>query len=107
MGIDFDGFDETIDDLEQLQQRAEELDGTHSVSLVELFNPAFMQRYTEFEPIESFFDASPYTVNSREDLGRIPDGALNDFIDEHTVFESDEEMMDRAGAEYMKREFSF
>ena len=86
-----------IDDLEELADRAEELDGGNSVPLIELFNPSFMRKNTDFESLEEFFEESPWTVESEEDLDEIPDGPFNEYVNEHTVFTDQDEMMNKAG----------
>jgi len=89
-----------IDDLEELADRAEELDGENEVPLAELFNPGFMRKYTDFESLEEFFEESPWTIESEEDLDEIPDDPFNEYVDEHTVFSDQDEMMNKAGEEW-------
>ncbi len=68
--------------------------------LSELFNPSFMKEYTDFESLEEFFQESPWTVESEEDLEQIPDGPFNEYVSEHTVFSDQDEMMGKAGEEW-------
>ena len=89
-----------IDDLEELADRAEELDGENEVPLAELFNPGFMRQYTDFQSLEEFFEESPWTVESEEDLDEIPDDPFNEYVDEHTIVSDQDEMMNKAGEEW-------
>jgi len=89
-----------IDDLEELADRAEELGGENEVALSDLFNPSFMQKHTDFESLEEFFEKSPWTVKSEDDLDEIPDGPFNEYVDEHTVFANQDEMMNKAGEKW-------
>ena len=50
-GIKFDGFDDLIDELEQLAQNARELDGEHEVPLFELFTQSFMEENTHYSSL--------------------------------------------------------
>lgn len=95
-----DDIDDLVDELEELGDRAEELDGENEVPLSELFNPNFMKGYTDFESIEEFFEESPWTVESEEDLDEIPDGPFNEYVSKHTVFSNQDEMMKKAGEEW-------
>jgi len=89
-----------IDDLKELAENAEELDGKNEVPLIELFNPSFIRKYTDFESLEEFFEESTWTVESEEDLEEIPDGPFNEYVDEHTVFSDQDEMINKAGEEW-------
>ena len=95
-----DDIDDLVDDLEELGDRAEKLDGENKIPLSELFNPSFMKEYTDFESLEGFFEESPWTVESEEDLDEISDGPFNEYVAEHTVFSDQDEMMKKAGEEW-------
>lgn len=95
-----DGLDELADELEELGDRAEKLDGENEVPLDELFNPSFMRKYTDFESIEEFFEESQWTVESEEDLDEIPEEPFNKYVNDHTVFSNQDEMMKKAGEEW-------
>ena len=90
--------------LDELQRRLERMPKSESVSFGELFNPAFMRRYTQFESIEAMFDASGYTVESPEDFAAIPDAEWDAFIAANTQFPDWLEMQKTAAAERMKRQ---
>lgn len=95
---------EDINDLEELANLIEEFEGDHEVHLVELFSPNFMQKYTAFESLEELFEESPWTVESEEDLDNIPDEPFDDYIDEHTVFKDQDEMMNIAIDEWTAKQ---
>lgn len=50
------------------------------------FSPQFMQRYTEFEDLEAFFEASPWNPETAPEFEAIPASELDEYVDEHTVF---------------------
>lgn len=110
----FDGFDDFADDLDELADeldeladRANELDGEHEVPLSELFRDEFMQKHTEHDSIEAFFEASPWTVETQEDLEAIPDDEFDEYVRAETNFESEDEMAGAAVEEYVARELGF
>ena len=102
-----DGFDDLIDDLNELEQNAEELDGENQVPLTELLNPGFMQKYTEFASIDEMFEQSKWTVESEEDLDAIPDQEFDTYVRDHTQFTDSEEMMGMAAEEWTAEQMGF
>lgn len=103
-GIDIDGIDETIESLEELSERAEDLHGENQVPLLELYNPGFMKRYTKFEDIEAFFGASPWDVETDEDIFDIPEEEMDSYVDGHTEFDDSEEMMNAASKDWVAKQ---
>lgn len=96
-GFTFDtsGFDELQNELKQLQKKAESLDGK-SVSFYEMFPSSFMKKYTNFQDIDSFFDASGFNANTNEDFDKIPESELDSFVATNSKFSSWEEMLNVA-----------
>ena len=68
--------------MEQLKQNAERSSGEHNVPYRDLFAPEFMIEYTNSKLINDMFHASGFEIKSNEDLKRIPDDELDDFISE-------------------------
>ena len=95
-----EGADDLKDELNRLSQNAKELDGTNQVPLVELFNPSFMRRYTEFDSFENMLEQSQWTVETQEDLEAIPEDQFDRYVREHTQFPDSEEMMGVATEEW-------
>ena len=89
-------MDEDIGDLEKIKDLAEELEGEYTIPLTSYFTPSFMREYTDFESLEDFSRESPWTVESQKDINEIPDGPFNEYVDEHTVFSDQDEMMEKA-----------
>lgn len=89
-----------IDDLEELQENAQDLDGENEVPLGELFNDGFMQKYTDFDSIKEFFKASPWAVESEDDLEAIPEDEFDEYVSQHTRFPDAEEMQGKAAEEW-------
>lgn len=96
-------FEDALRKLRDLQRKAEQLDGQHSVPFVELFPDEFMLRNTEFASIDSMFQLSGFTVKSSEDFAAIPDEAWDRFVQERTRFASWDEMKSAAVQEWATR----
>lgn len=98
------GFHIDRSGLDKLQRRIESIPKSENVSFGELFNPAFMRRYTQFESIDTMIEASGYTVETPEDFAAIPDAEWDAFIATNTQFPDWLEMQKTAAAERMKRQ---
>lgn len=96
-------FADAFRKLRDLQQKAEQLDGHHSVPLHELFPDEFMLHNTEFASIDELFEASGFKVETEEDFAYIQDDEWNVFISERTRFASWDEMKDAAALEWAKQ----
>jgi hypothetical protein len=98
-----DGVSKMKRRLEELRRNAEALDGTHHIPLTELFPVSFLVKNTEFDSLESMFEASGFAVESQEDFEDIPDDEWDSFIREHTHFPSWEEMLSAAVQQWAVR----
>ncbi|MEK6410767.1 MAG: hypothetical protein AABN34_27905 [Acidobacteriota bacterium] len=107
MKIEIKGLEETKRKLDDLQRRAKELHGQHSVSFSELFPPQFMKKHTDFDSFESLVAASGFKVESQKDFGAIPDKEWDGFIQAHSQFADWKEMLNTAGQAYMVRKMGF
>ena len=94
--FEMDGFDEAIDRLEDLQRRAEDLDGDNNVPFNELFDNEFMSKYTEYKSINEMIDNSGFQVETDEDFKNIPDDEWDEFINEKTNFDNWQAMTNEA-----------
>ena len=92
-----------IDDLKNLQRRAEELNGTQEVPIGELLTDKFMRQNTAFETIDAFFEASAWDFDSMEDFEAIPEEALDSYVAKQSGFPNWHAMMEKAGTEYVAR----
>lgn len=94
---DWSGFD-------KLQRRLKKLDGTHNVSLDKLFSNSFMRRYTQHATIDEFFDAGGFEFEKEEEFENIPEQQLNVQVQATTHFSSWQEMLNKAGEDWMAKE---
>jgi len=103
INFEMHGFDDLKHNLEELQRKAKELDGTHNVSFDELFPPAFMAKNTKHQTIDALVKASGFTINSKEDFKAIPDDQWDSYIQQNTRFSNWKEMQQTAANEYFAR----
>lgn len=95
LNIEIDGLDEVMEDLGKLEDRMRELEG---IEYEELFDEAFMNKYTHFSSIEEFFDQSDFESG---EVDAIPQKALDDYVKENTKFKSWQHMIETAMKEYI------
>ena len=106
MSVEIRGFEEMEDELARLQEQLESFDGSHELSMSELFTKDFMTTYTDFDSIQELFEASPWTVESQENFEQIPVDEFDEFVDEYTGFNSWEVMLSAAGREWVTRQLA-
>jgi len=98
------GLDKAINSLKDLQNRAERLDGTHSVPVNELLTPQFMQQNTKFASFDDMLAASGFKAETQAEFEAIPDKEWNAFIARETEFADWQSILSEAGAEWVKKE---
>lgn len=96
MSIEIEGLDELQDQLSQMQENAQELDGENEDPFSELFDSSFMSEHTAFSDFDALLEAGGFEVETQEDFEAIPEKKLDPHIQETTVFESWEEMRNTA-----------
>lgn len=106
MSVEIEGFEELTDELDRLAENAGAIDGELDVSFDELFTPDFMRTFSDYDSIDAFLEASPWTVESREDFNRIPSADFDAYVDDHTGFNSWDAMLAAAAREWLSRQLS-
>jgi hypothetical protein len=102
-----EGLDELSKKLDNLAQKAQELDGTHNVSLTEVLSPAFVSAHTRFANADEFFEASGFTFQSKEEFEAIPEGELDKFVQSVSSFGSWQEMLQAASQAWAVKRLGF
>ena len=100
MRFEFEGFNELERKLNNLKANARKLNGKHEIPLKDLFNTTFMLKNTNHNSIQSFFDHSPFEINSEEDFDEVPEQELDNFVSSNTIFNSWHEMLTEASKEW-------
>jgi len=88
--------------LKKLTQNAKELDGTHTVRLVDMLSPEFVSSHSKFADLNDLFAASGFKIDSPEDFVAIPDDQWDAFIAKSTDFGSWLEMQKSGHLHYVK-----
>ena len=104
MDISIDGLDDLQKKIKDLQKRAKALDGENLVPLVDLLTIEFLNRYTSFSSVEELFEASGFKVDNTEDFEKIPNDEWDEFISKNSIFKNWEEMLEKAGEEWITNE---
>lgn len=107
MHIEFDGLDAAMKKLEGLAKKAKELGGEHQVRVSEMFTPAFMRTYTDFESFDAMIEASGFQVQSQADFENISDDEWETLVRTKTRFARWDEMLRAAGGEWVKRNMGY
>lgn len=95
------GIEPILQHLEQLKERAQQLQGKHQVPLAELIPESFIQPHYNFKTLQEMFDASglQQVEDFNSEIG-------NEFIAKNTSFAGWNEMLDSASREWIKRQLS-
>lgn len=95
------GMDDVIKNLKNWQQKIQQLQGTHKVSVKELFSAGFMKRHTKFASFDAMVTASSFKVENEEDFKKIPDAEWDAYVRSSTKFANWQEMINKAGEEWL------
>jgi len=101
MSVHIEGFEDFDEELRELQESADGLDGSTEIPMDQLFTEGFMQSYTSFSSLAAFFDDSPWTVETREDFKSIPEADFDRYVGKNTGFDDWETMLQAAGREWV------
>ncbi|MDX5982240.1 hypothetical protein SIL77_13330 [Exiguobacterium profundum] len=92
-----DGFDEASQHLNDMANRAKELEGNQSVPLDELMADSFIQEHTDYLNFDSWFQAGGFSAESNEEFNAIDESDLDQYVSTSTSFEDWQDML-RAAA---------
>ena len=86
-----------------LEKVAEERGNQQAISYVDLFNPMFMQKNTNFTTIDVF--VKELGLKEFQDIESVAQDVIDNFVKKETKFENWQEMQQRAVSDYMTRLF--
>jgi len=92
--------------IDEAHQRAQALDGTHSLSAEELFPPAFMQEHTSFDDVEAFLVEGGVNPERDGNWDELADEGLDKHVRETTDFDAWAEMKDTAAEAWARRQLT-
>lgn len=107
MTLKIEGADELKNQLEEMSSAAREIEGSNEVEFKDLFSRRFMKRYTRFGSIDEFLSESPWEVKSERDLEKIPENEFDLYVSKNTVFDNGDEMVSKAGEEWVAQKLGF
>ena len=88
---------------QNLEKVAEGRGNQQAVSYVDLFNPMFMQKNTNFTTIDVF--VKELGLKEFQDIESVAQDVIDNFVKKETKFENWQEMQQRAVSDYMTRLF--
>ena len=88
---------------QNLEKVAEERGNQQAVSYVDLFNPMFMQKNTNFTTIDVFVKG--LGLKEFQDIESVAQDVIGNFVKKETKFKNWQEMQQRAVSDYMTRLF--
>jgi hypothetical protein len=94
--IKIEGLDELQRNLEQLGDRASQINGRQEIPMTELLTPGFLAKHSRFLSTNEMFEAGGFKVESTEDFAKISDDEWDQFIQQNTTFVTWEEMLSAA-----------
>ncbi|OLS34439.1 hypothetical protein BTR22_18585 [Alkalihalophilus pseudofirmus] len=97
--MEIKGLGELEKKLKQMQKGAERASGERSAT--DIFTDDFMLKYTKHPSIDRFFEASPFTIETNEDLENTDEKELDVYVNDVTKFTTWEEMLGKAAEEYL------
>lgn len=89
--------------IKKLQKNFKDLEGPHSIPFEELFTNSFMQRYTDFNNIESFVNKSSFDFN---DMESINENDLDKFVNDNSTFSTWKTMLTKASQKWTATKFN-
>ncbi|MBM7585834.1 hypothetical protein JOC86_002376 [Bacillus pakistanensis] len=101
------GFDDLGKQLKKMERNIKDYENGKEVGFNELFNESFMRKYTDFGNIDNFFEESPFTVETNEDLENIDDSKLDAYVSQTTRFSTWEAMLNEAGKIHLTKKLGF
>lgn len=107
MNLTGSGWDDLERQVADMSNAAKTLEGNYEVNLDELFSPEFMTRYTKYPDIETFFEESPWDLKTDNDFEDIPEDEFSEYVSKNTVFDSSDEMVQKAGQEWVATKLGF
>jgi hypothetical protein len=104
--VEMEGFDEIQQELEDMQKRAQELDGENQVKLKDVFPPGFIRQHSGFSNIDELLEESPLDIDlgEGENLEDHITDEFNQFVAENTSFEGYGDMKSEASTEWFAKE---
>jgi|APHM01.1.fsa_nt_gi hypothetical protein len=99
-----DRLDDLADQFEAMADNVEKLQGENEVAFAELFTEQFMRQYTDVRSFEQYLENSQWEVESQSEFEAIPEDDFDEYVTDHSDFDSWKEMLETAGTEWIARQ---
>ena len=106
-GIRIEGLDDFQRELDRLQREMSNASGEMEVPFTELFTDSFMQEYTNYSSIDDLFEDGGFQAHTNEEFESISEEELDAHISRNTEFQTFQEMLGEASAQYVLRQLDF
>jgi hypothetical protein len=92
---------------EKLQRKVKKLEKTQNIPFDKLFNSSFMGSYTQYSNIYEFFKEGGFKIETQKDFEKLPEEKLDKQVRKSTRFSSWNEMLTKAGENWLAKELGF
>lgn len=103
MSSEIPGLEKGMEKLEDVAEKAKEIDGENNIPFDELRSLNFMQKNTKFDSIRQMIENNSFNVDSMESFAKIPDDQWDNFVAENTNFDNWKEMQMTAAKNWTSR----
>lgn len=104
-GFKIDGLQELENTLDELQEKAEDLEQKDSVRLDELISDDFLRTNTKFQSFDEF--AGHEIFKQYDAFEDIPQNDLDAVIEGNSSFSTFNELLEHATQDYIRRQLGF
>ncbi|MDQ0203868.1 hypothetical protein [Pectinatus haikarae] len=74
-----------------------------SFDFEDVFNTAFMKKYTRYKTFEQFLNNGRFNISDQKDFENLPEKSMNIHVAKNTKFKTWQEMIDFATDRYIKK----
>jgi len=99
-----DGFDDIIKQLNDMQQKTQDLSERTEVPILEIYNDTFMIENTDFISFEELLEKGNFDI---ENIEAIEDEVIDAFVAQHSKFNSWDELLGRAQEAWLADQLGF
>ncbi|MCD8905924.1 hypothetical protein K2V56_10560 [Staphylococcus chromogenes] len=98
------GVDDFINRLDKLVDNANEISGTHEYSFEEFLSTDFMKKNTDKDDFYDFVESSNFDISNQSDFDKVVETSdWNNYVRNHSVFDSWQDMFDTAVKEMISK----
>lgn len=96
--------DDVFNKLDKIQENLEAIDGENQVSMDDLFDSSFMEKYTNFHNMPDFLKQPGLEITTSEQFKAFDEKELDKFVNKSTQFSTWSEMQHKASDAWISRQ---